>query len=105
MRLAARLDIEARGLTYYHAPATTGFRCCIPCGAVLVVYAEPSRHSLGFVCTLADPELEARLVPDRFNPKYAGSAFSFGLGDIGRKLEILTSISVRNSSATHRRSH
>jgi hypothetical protein len=90
-RLAAHLDIEARGLIYYRAPVTTGFRCRIPQGAVLVVYTEPSHRSLGFVCTIADPQLEARLVPseDRLNTKYAGCAFSFGLGDIGRTLDIV----------------
>lgn len=87
--LRAVVDIPTIGLSYFCAPFTGGFRCILPKGAVLRVYHEPDASALGFNCTLLDPDLEASLVPreDRMNEKYAGHAFAFGLGDIGRHLE------------------
>ena len=88
-RVRAIADIEARGLIYYRAPFTTGFTCRIPRGAVLRVYDEPTRW--GFVCTANDPELESAIVPtsDRLHDAYAGHALTFGLGEIGRRLELI----------------
>lgn len=89
-RVRVLQEIRATGLAYYHAPATTGFRCRLPVGAVLRVYAEPSR--LGFACTVDDPEIESQLVPATTlnDEKYAGVAFRFGYGELGRRLTLIT---------------
>jgi hypothetical protein len=83
------VDIPTIGLAYFRAPFTSGFRCTIPKGAVLRVYHETVPRALGFSCTLVDQQLEVLLVPasDRLNETYAGHAFSFGLGEIGTRLE------------------
>ena len=88
-RMRALVDIEIGGLIYYRAPFTTGFRCCIPRGGVLRVYSEPAGWS--FTCTVDDRALEAAIVPrsDLMHDKYAGVAIQFGLGEIGRRLEVL----------------
>jgi hypothetical protein len=86
-RVRATVDIKARGLVYFNGPFSGGFVCTIPCGSVLRVYHV---HDLGFLCT-PEGDLEAALVPasDRSNSKYAGAAFAFGLGDVGRRLELV----------------
>jgi hypothetical protein len=90
-RVRALVDIEIGGLIYFRAPFTTSFRCRIPRGGVLRVYAAPNGWS--FACTADDPSLEAAIVPtsDRRHPAYAGHALQFGLGEIGRRLEVLPS--------------
>lgn len=87
-RLRLRADVRTTGLVYFNGPFSSGFHCEIPQGAELVVY---SASGLAFQCTLADPALEERLIPKdlRLDPKYAGTAFTFGLGDLGSRLEVL----------------
>ena len=86
-RLRSRMDIRTIGIAYFNGPNSSGFDCEIPRGTELVVYAT---SGIGFNCTLADRALEERLVPDaiRGEPKYAGHAFQFGLGDLGRRLDV-----------------
>ncbi len=88
-RVRALVDIEIAGLIYFRAPFTSGLRCRIPRGAVLRVYAEPAGWS--FSCTVDDPALESAIVPgpDLMHDKYAGLAIQFGLGEIGRRLQVL----------------
>jgi hypothetical protein len=88
-RVRALVDIEIGGLIYYRAPFTTSFRGRIPRGGVLPVYDAPDGWA--FLCTIDDPVLEAAVVPesDRLHHAYAGCAISFGLGEIGRRLEVL----------------
>jgi hypothetical protein len=90
-RIRARVDIQTLGLIYFHAPYTSGHRCRIPQGSVLRIYDASGR--LGFLCTPDDSVLEEAIVPaaDRLSEKYAGIAFSFGIGDIGRRFDVLDS--------------
>jgi hypothetical protein len=92
-QLRTLVDIPTIGLVYFRAPFSSGFRCTIPKGAVLEVYHTSGPRALGFACTLVDKELESQLVPasDLAHEKYAGHAFQFGLGEVGRRLEIIDS--------------
>ncbi len=84
----ALVDINARGMIYFNGPYSGGLTCTISRGSVLRVYHV---HDLGFLCT-PEGDLERTLVPvaDRSDSKYSGVAFSFGLGDIGRRFELVS---------------
>lgn len=83
-----RVGIRSVGIAYFNGLYSSGFECQIPRGAELQVY---STSGILFQCALTDPALEQRLAPqaDRRDTKHAGHAFTFGLGDLGRHLEVV----------------
>ena len=85
----ALVDVDTIGLSYYNGPYSTGFDCRIPRGSVMRVY---DATELVFLCT-PEGELETELVPasHRNDSKYAGAAFQFDIGDIGRRFELIVS--------------
>ena len=84
----ALADVKTTGMTYFNGPFSGGFDCVIPRGSVMRVY---DVTELGFLCT-PEGELESALVPvgERSNPKYSSAAFTFNLGEIGRRFELVS---------------
>jgi hypothetical protein len=79
-RLEVMEDLMVLGLIHWRAPMTSGFRCVIPKGTILVVFGEPSPSTPGIGCVPEDRDaFEKRFVPeaDRNADKYAGYSFVF----------------------------
>jgi len=91
-RFRTLADITAKGLIHWNAPLTTGFRCVIPKGTILVAQRDSSPFSLGFGCVPENrADFERKFVPetDRAASGYAGYSFVFTRFAIGRKLSVL----------------
>ncbi len=91
-RFEALADIQARGLIHWKAPLTTGFRCVIPKGTVLVAFGDFAPFSLGFSRVPEDSVgFERMFVPEehRKDDRYGGYSFTFTRLAIGSKLRML----------------
>jgi hypothetical protein len=91
-KLRAARDLPAKGLTYWKAPYTGGFRCVVPEGTVVIVRQDVGPFSLGVTCVPEDYEgFGEKFVPenDRRSPKYAGYSLFFWRWQLGRRLRVL----------------
>jgi hypothetical protein len=91
-RFQALHDVATRGLIHWNAPLTTGFRCVIPDGTILVALRDSSSFSLSFGCIPENSrDFEHKFIPetDRVASGYAGYSFVFTRFAIGRKLSVL----------------
>jgi hypothetical protein len=85
-------ELAAKGLIHWNGPLTTGFRCMIPKGTILVALRDSSSFSLGFGCVPENSgDFECKFVPeaDRTASGYAGYSIVFTRLAIGRKLRML----------------
>jgi hypothetical protein len=92
-RFIVTKDMPSRGLVYYAAPASGGFRCTVPAGTILIADQDQVKGAPGFVCRPEkDVELETLLIPEseRQN-KYIGYCLVCHSADIGDLLKIISS--------------
>jgi hypothetical protein len=89
-RYRSTADLEVGGLTLFAAPASGGFRACLPCGETVTVEFDPPPHATA-VSARPDRygELEPTLVPeaDRKNGKYVGYALVIDLNQLANHFE------------------
>jgi len=74
-RFLALKDIEAGGLIHWDRPFTSGFKCIVPKGTILVVPYQPPPAAEGFYCLPEnEKEFEQKFVPeeDRTASGYGG---------------------------------